>query len=504
MTSAGGTMGAFVPTGRKDPGFTPGDQLTGDLPPAAVRAAMEEDSIFTRSLLTRPDDPPSAERRTWVPSPGCRIIACVDVAPVSGQKPAPAPDVLWNLAARRMERCVRPGDLICMLGGFRLAVCFGNGANRIPASALGRRLARAMGDHLVVGSTSTEVDVAVGIGIAPDDLDPSAVTEAALACVRSARHHHRRTSAAPRPLVAISRFPAGRNSPTSETPSAGEGVGAHRTGGTRLVRRLLVPVGDEGAGQPFGEPSQPALVAHPTTQRSLPRGSAEPMRVLVVDLEPPSSGGERLGAAVVAATARRMGALPTLSTASTLDTVILDHCVVEPHAVVMVLHPEPAPSASGPREDPWEAGARLTRSLRRAGSAVIAVSFGASAMSVAACVEQGAIGVFDLDDLPDELARVAHSQPRCLGDGEGDDDADASRFPAPHDGLVTLTPAERRVLHQMMQGRSAAEIAAEHTVALSTVRTHIRSILRKLNVSSQLAAVAIANGAIPIGMTRGA
>jgi len=34
-------------------------------------------------------------------------------------------------------------------------------------------------------------------------------------------------------------------------------------------------------------------------------------------------------------------------------------------------------------------------------------------------------------------------------------------------------------------------------VSLTTVRSHIRSILRKLNVNSQLAAVAIANGADP-------
>ena len=46
----------------------------------------------------------------------------------------------------------------------------------------------------------------------------------------------------------------------------------------------------------------------------------------------------------------------------------------------------------------------------------------------------------------------------------------------------------------MMEGRSAGDIADALTVSLSTVRSHIRAILRKLNVNSQLAAVAIANG----------
>jgi DNA-binding NarL/FixJ family response regulator len=48
----------------------------------------------------------------------------------------------------------------------------------------------------------------------------------------------------------------------------------------------------------------------------------------------------------------------------------------------------------------------------------------------------------------------------------------------------------------MMEGRAAAEIATTLVVSLTTVRSHIRSILRKLNVNSQLAAVALAFGTI--------
>jgi DNA-binding NarL/FixJ family response regulator len=70
-------------------------------------------------------------------------------------------------------------------------------------------------------------------------------------------------------------------------------------------------------------------------------------------------------------------------------------------------------------------------------------------------------------------------------------------LPAPFDSLVHLTSTERKVLFHMMEGRAAGEIASELVVSLTTVRSHIRSILRKLNVNSQLAAVAIANGAYP-------
>jgi hypothetical protein len=48
------------------------------------------------------------------------------------------------------------------------------------------------------------------------------------------------------------------------------------------------------------------------------------------------------------------------------------------------------------------------------------------------------------------------------------------------------------VLSAMIEGRTAEEIADQHFVALTTVRSQIRAVLQKLGVRSQLAAVAIA------------
>lgn len=59
--------------------------------------------------------------------------------------------------------------------------------------------------------------------------------------------------------------------------------------------------------------------------------------------------------------------------------------------------------------------------------------------------------------------------------------------------IDTLTERERVVLLHMMRGLTAEQIAQEEYVTLSTVRSHIRSILFKLRVKSQLAAVAHAN-----------
>lgn len=58
--------------------------------------------------------------------------------------------------------------------------------------------------------------------------------------------------------------------------------------------------------------------------------------------------------------------------------------------------------------------------------------------------------------------------------------------------LNWLTARERIVLIHLMHGLSAEQIAQVEYVTLATVRTHIRNVLWKLNVRTQLAAVAYA------------
>ena len=58
-----------------------------------------------------------------------------------------------------------------------------------------------------------------------------------------------------------------------------------------------------------------------------------------------------------------------------------------------------------------------------------------------------------------------------------------------------LSPREQQVLASVMEGLSAEAIAERDYVSLSTTRTQIRSILTKLGVNSQIAAVAMARAA---------
>ena len=59
--------------------------------------------------------------------------------------------------------------------------------------------------------------------------------------------------------------------------------------------------------------------------------------------------------------------------------------------------------------------------------------------------------------------------------------------------LDLLTPREREVLGALITGRTVRAISQESVVSEATVRTQVKSILSKLEVSSQLAAVGMAH-----------
>lgn len=63
---------------------------------------------------------------------------------------------------------------------------------------------------------------------------------------------------------------------------------------------------------------------------------------------------------------------------------------------------------------------------------------------------------------------------------------------AQSDVLDRLTDRERATLQALVDGSTVDEIAAQRTVALSTVRSQVRAILQKLDAHSQIQAVAVA------------
>jgi len=61
------------------------------------------------------------------------------------------------------------------------------------------------------------------------------------------------------------------------------------------------------------------------------------------------------------------------------------------------------------------------------------------------------------------------------------------------DRVDRLTAREAQVLGHLMRGQTVHEIAATSFVSEATVRTQVKAILAKLEVSSQIAAVGLAH-----------
>lgn len=152
---------------------------------------------------------------------------------------------------------------------------------------------------------------------------------------------------------------------------------------------------------------------------------------------------------------------------------------------------------------PLGSGLKLIGPLIKAGARVVMVTGIVDQVRLAECVEAGAIGIASkaagFGDLVDAVRRVVdgeellsqNQRQELIGDLRAQRRADGSRL-AP---FATLTPREQAVLAALIAGQSAETIASRSYVSLATIRTQIRSILMKLDVKSQLAAVALARRA---------
>jgi DNA-binding NarL/FixJ family response regulator len=147
--------------------------------------------------------------------------------------------------------------------------------------------------------------------------------------------------------------------------------------------------------------------------------------------------------------------------------------------------------------------AGLVARLRALGPRVVVLAPRRAVELRAGCFEAGADGFAsrsdNLEDLLMCVARATGGQ-RLLAVSEVDDllraAADINRRNTElAAALDALTTREREVLRELMRGRVAKQIARELVVSLATVRSHIHSILAKLDVCSQVEAIAIAHRA---------
>ncbi len=147
-----------------------------------------------------------------------------------------------------------------------------------------------------------------------------------------------------------------------------------------------------------------------------------------------------------------------------------------------------------------DATVALIRAVIETGHSAVTLTKDLRAVDSARFVAAGAASVVGLDTRLSALVKVVELA--CAGKAalplghryelEGilreHTQAEARRI-AP---LEELSPRERAIFALIYEGLGAEQIADEECIAVSTVRTHIRNILTKLQVHSQLAAVAMA------------
>lgn len=146
---------------------------------------------------------------------------------------------------------------------------------------------------------------------------------------------------------------------------------------------------------------------------------------------------------------------------------------------------------------------RMIEPLSQAGIAVVVVTGSADRLRWGESLRHGARKVLSksepLEEILITIRRVVNGLP-VLGREERDDllriwhDAQGE-IQADRDRLRRLTAREAEVLGELMRGQTVADIARRRFVSEATVRTQVKAVLSKLDVSSQIAAVGLAHRA---------
>jgi DNA-binding NarL/FixJ family response regulator len=413
---------------------------------------------------------PETKRRS-VPT-----MACIDVrlSAVSDNGVSPT---LLETVLDRVQGAVRADDRVCPMGTSRLAVEFGPVANGVPPHVLGYRLAQAIGRDLPLDTPSACLSVSVGMAAPRDRPGPADLTRNAMAAALAGRSQLGR-----RPLSGTQISNAFVTVDSLVAPQSSSLRSHHMMQAMHRRDVFRYHVGRSPGGPQHVGPFVP-----PDTALLSDRDGKADLTVLVID--PVAERADDPGFATITAASVAEGlGCRSAAVAATVDhgpAMAIDGYPVD--LVVLVLEGGSSGHPSTWASGAWGVPASLTASYRAAAVPVLAVSAGAGAGAVASCVAQGALALFSLDHLPNALVSLSRYN--------GDELVQGSETPLPPQfrALVGLTASERRILFYLTEGWAAQDIADELVVSLTTVRSHIRSTLRKLGVRSQLAAVAIAN-----------
>lgn len=183
------------------------------------------------------------------------------------------------------------------------------------------------------------------------------------------------------------------------------------------------------------------------------------------------------------------GLAASIAPCGSFDEILAETAAVRPTLVVLDLDLQGAGY-----------GYDLIAPLRALGAEVLVLTGTVDRLALARCLEAGALGIASkangFGGVLEQIHRAADGESvtpitermQLLADLAAHRRAEDKRK-APFEAL---SARERDVLRQIVEGKQAAAVARDSFVSLATVRTQIRSILMKLDVTSQVAAVALA------------
>lgn len=210
--------------------------------------------------------------------------------------------------------------------------------------------------------------------------------------------------------------------------------------------------------------------------------SVDAARLLLVD-------DHRLLVETLQVSLTQVGFAVSVAPCGSYDEILAEAAAVRPSLVVLDLDLQ----GTGYGYD-------LIAPLRALGAQVLVLTGTVDRIELARCLEAGALGIASkangFGSVLDQISRAAEGEQvtpitertQLLADLAAHRRAEDKRK-APFEALSSR---ERDVLRQIVEGKQAAAIAKDSYVSLATVRTQIRSILLKLDVTSQVAAVALA------------
>jgi two-component system, NarL family, nitrate/nitrite response regulator NarL len=210
----------------------------------------------------------------------------------------------------------------------------------------------------------------------------------------------------------------------------------------------------------------------------------EPLDVLIVDDHP-------LLALGLQGELQRRGLTAELGHIESADALVAQVAERRPAVVVLDIM---IPGVGG--------GQAVLPALVARGSKVVMLTGTVDPCLWGACIESGAVAVLGKDeplaDIFDAIVAVLDGRPVRPGRSAAlvatvrRERTERQHRLAP---FAVLTPREQQVLAALMAGSTVGEIARAGYVTVDTVRSHVKSLLRKLRVSSQIEAVALANRA---------